>query len=229
MKFAIVEDDEFLSRLINMVLSEITSDIKIISNGWQAIDQLLEADFDLIVLDIMLPGLNGLEICKKLRSNGKKTPILFLTAKSEDDDKVFGLDIGADDYLTKPFSNKELLARAKALTRRYQQAQSANQQFDQAIAIKELVINPKKHTVELAGKEISLTAKEFELLYLFMANKGKIFTRSELLDRVWGENFSGQEHTVNSHINRLRLKIEIDISLPEYILTVWGVGYKFNS
>lgn len=228
MKIAIVEDDDNIANLLSTILLEITQDITRYDNGWKAIDNLLKKDFDLILLDVMLPGLNGFEICKKIRATAINTPILLLTAKSEEDDKVMGLEIGADDYITKPFSNKELLARIKAMLRRYEKSIQAERKTSAAIQIGKLLINPADRILLKDNKEIDLTPKEFDLLYLFMENAGRSFSRLDLLDRVWGDHFDGLEHTVNSNINRLRMKIEEDASKPHYLLTVWGVGYKFN-
>jgi DNA-binding response OmpR family regulator len=209
------------------VLKDIAEDIVIFDNGWKAVDGLMATNFTIIILDIMLPGISGIEICRRLRSNNIKTPILMLTAKSEEDDKVTGLEIGADDYLTKPFSNKELLARVKALIRRVDVTELQILKKDDAIKIGEIIISPLSRSLTKGNKEIELTAKEFDLLYLFMENAGRNFSRMDLLERVWGENFEGLEHTVNSNINRIRMKIEDDAAKPKYLLTVWGVGYKF--
>ena len=228
MKILIVEDDEVLGSLLQILLSEISQNILWLSNGWQAHDTILKEKFDLIVLDIMLPGLNGLEICKKARAQKIDTPILMLTSKSEEEDKVKGLENGADDYLTKPFGNKEFIARCRALTRRVEKINQDNSLQRGDITFGALTINERERTLIKNNLEIELTPKEFDLLHMFMSFPGRSFTRSEVLDRVWGENFEGLEHTVNSTINRLRMKIEDDINEPTYILTVWGVGYKFN-
>ena len=177
----------------------------------------------------MLPKLDGLEVCKTLRAEGNNTPILMLTSKSEEFDKVLGLELGADDYLTKPFSIHELLARIKANLRRVEvdKKQIAGSAQKESLAIGNLSIEPDKRKVTVNGNVISLTPKEFELLHLFVSNPGKAFSRSELLEEIWGYQFEGYDHTVNSHINRLRNKIEEDPSEPRYLKTVWGVGYRF--
>jgi DNA-binding response OmpR family regulator len=228
MKIAIVEDDEQIAQLVKLILQEINEDIIIFNNGWKAIDEITKEKFELIILDIMLPGANGYEVCRKIRDKGIETPILMLTSKSDIDDKVHGLELGADDYLTKPFSNKELLARVKALLRRVDNTETKKLKNDSAIKIGNLTINPKTRSFIKEGAEIELTSKEFDLMYLFMSNAGRSFTRIELLERVWGDNFDGLEHTVNSNINRIRTKIEDNPNKPEYLLTVWGVGYKFS-
>jgi two-component system, OmpR family, alkaline phosphatase synthesis response regulator PhoP len=228
LKIAIVEDDDNIAYLLSTILKEISTDITRFDNGWVAIDNLLTKTFDLIVLDVMLPGANGYEICRKIRGSSINTPILMLTAKSEEDDKVSGLELGADDYITKPFSNKELLARIKALMRRYDANLRMERKSADAIQIGKLTINPTSRTLLKDKTEIDLTPKEFDLLYLFMENAGRSFSRIDLLERIWGDHFDGLEHTVNSNINRLRMKIEENAAKPLYLLTVWGVGYKFS-
>jgi DNA-binding response OmpR family regulator len=173
----------------------------------------------------MLPGMSGTEVCRQLRERERATPILMLTAKSEERDKVLGLDLGADDYVTKPFSIRELLARVRALLRRVELDQP--EEAPAEIAFGDLVIEPAKRKVRVAGEPVELTAKEFDLLNLFAQHPGRAFSRQELLDKVWGYQYAGYSHTVNSHINRLRSKIEPDPSAPRYVQTVWGVGYRF--
>ena len=215
--------------MIIIHLSDLGYEVEHTNDGRDGLQKALAHDYDLIILDIMLPGLDGLEICKAIRSNKKPTPILMLTARSEELDKVLGLELGADDYLTKPFSVRELIARIKALFRRMEmesnrssaQAQQPMLEFD------ELTIHPEKRKVLLNGKALELTAKEFDLLMLFAQNPGKTYNRQQLLDLVWGYQYNGYEHTVNSHINRLRNKIEADANHPKFIKTVWGVGYRF--
>jgi DNA-binding response OmpR family regulator len=176
----------------------------------------------------MLPGLDGLEICRRLRRKPPYVPILMLTAKSSETDRVVGLEIGADDYVTKPFSIPELLARVKAILRRVEElSEDAREIVPAVIQTGDLVIDPAKRNATIEGRSLDLTAKEFDLLLHFARNPGKVYTRSQLLDMVWGYGHDGYEHTVNSHINRLRAKIENDSPHPDYILTVWGVGYKF--
>jgi two-component system, OmpR family, alkaline phosphatase synthesis response regulator PhoP len=228
LKILIVEDDQKIGHLLQIILAEISKDITLCENGWNGLDLAISQDFKLIILDVMLPGLNGVEICKKLRSQGINTPILMVTSKSEEEDKIMGLEMGADDYITKPFSNNELLARCKALLRRLINADLIENSIKKTISIGELKINADLKTVEKKGKILDLTVKEFDLLYLFMQNPGRNYSRQDLLERVWGDHFEGLEHTVNSNINRLRMKIEDNPALPNYIITVWGVGYRFN-
>jgi two-component system alkaline phosphatase synthesis response regulator PhoP len=184
--------------------------------------------YDMIILDVMLPEMDGIEICKRLRADKIFTPILMLTARSEEIDKIIGLETGADDYLTKPFSIREFIARVKAILRRTEMAQTESDIKDEIITSGTLNINPLKRKITKDGNTIELTPKEFDLLYLFMSNPGKSFSREHLLNLVWGYEFSGYEHTVNSHINRLRSKIEADLTHPKYILTTWGIGYRFT-
>jgi DNA-binding response OmpR family regulator len=174
----------------------------------------------------MLPDGNGFDICKRIRQEKNHTPILMLTARSEEIDKIIGLETGADDYLTKPFSIRELLARIKAVLRRSDL--TAIRLQSEPITIGEVTIEPLKRKVTLGNQKVELTPREFDLLYLFMTNPGRSYSREALLNTIWGYDFNGYEHTVNSHINRLRSKIEPDLSKPKYILTSWGVGYHFT-
>jgi DNA-binding response OmpR family regulator len=184
--------------------------------------------YDLVILDLMLPGMDGLEICRRLRARSNYVPILMLTAKSTELDRVVGLEIGADDYLTKPFSIRELQARVKALFRRLDaMSQRADPGDNGVVRLERLEIDSGKRSVTLDGRTVALTAKEFDLLLQFARHPGRVYTRTQLLDLVWGYSYDGYEHTVNSHINRLRAKMEDNPAKPRYILTVWGVGYKF--
>jgi len=225
----IVEDDEEIIELIEINVEDLGYELDSATDGKSGLQKAQSWQFDLIILDLMLPKLDGLEVCKKLRADNNNTPILMLTAKSEEFDKVLGLELGADDYLTKPFSIRELLARIKANLRRVEvdKKQIAGAGQKESLIIGNLSIEPDKHKVTIHGDTISLTPKEFELLHLFASNPGKAFSRDELLEKVWGYQFEGYDHTVNSHINRLRNKIEEDPSEPIYLKTVWGVGYRF--
>ncbi len=227
MKIAIIEDDHNISNLISIVLSELGLPCDQFHNGWVGHDAVLSHEYTLLVLDVHLPGLNGWEICKKVRAFKPKMPIIMLTSNSEDEDKVNGLELGADDYLTKPFNNRELLARVKALLRRAELGMTAKEKSKELIRIGELVLDLTENTLYRAGQEIPLTTKEFEILHLLMSQAGRNFSRQDILERVWGDNFEGLEHTVNSNINRLRMKIEQDPPNPKYLLTLWGKGYKF--
>ena len=228
-KILVIEDDRDIARLLELHLHDLGYDVQVAHDGLSGLKQALSKAYDLIILDLMLPGIEGLEICRSLRTKPNYTPILMLTAKSTELDRVLGLEVGADDYLTKPFSIRELLARVKALFRRMEalgaQPASGTQNTIQA---GDLVIDAEKRTVTLRGQSVDLTAKEFDLLLQFAQHPGRAYTRSQLLDLVWGYAHAGYEHTVNSHINRLRAKIERDPSHPRYVLTVWGIGYKFS-
>ncbi len=224
----IIEDNKEITDLLRMHLSDLNCSIRTAMDGLQGLQIAQKGRFDLIILDLMLPQLDGLEICRKIRQQENYTPILMLTAKSSEIDRVIGLEVGADDYLAKPFSIRELMARVKALFRRIDVFSVKTPASSTVIACEELVIDVDKHTVVVDNKQLDLTAKEFELLVQFAKNPGRVYTRSQLLDKVWGYGHDGYEHTVNSHINRLRGKLEKDPANPRFILTVWGVGYKFN-
>lgn len=228
-KILVVEDDSDIANLLKLHLSDLSYEVVITSDGNSGLQLGSQKEFDLIVLDLMLPGLDGLEVCRRLRSASVHTPILMLTAKSSELDRVLGLELGADDYLTKPFSFKELQARVKAIFRRIELSTNTpeNTGIDN-ITVNDLVIEPLSRNVTVAGNHVVLTATEFDLLLHFARNPGRVYSRTQLLDKVWGYGHDGYEHTVNSHINRLRKKIEKDPANADYILTVWGVGYKFN-
>ncbi len=223
----VIEDDKSISDLVEIHLIDLDCQITKAYDGEKGLKLALENNFDLIVLDLMLPKLDGLEICKEVRKQEIYTPILMLTAKSEEFDKVIGLEFGADDYLTKPFGIREFIARVKAIFRRIQVMQKeTNNNSD--IIVGDLIIEITKRRVTLYGERIELTPKEFDLLYLLASHPGTTYTREQLLNILWGYQYNGYEHTVNSHINRLRTKIEKNVSEPKYILTSWGVGYRFN-
>jgi len=226
----VVEDDPDIGRLIMLQMAELGCESKLIDDGVTALAEAQAGRYDLVILDLMLPRLDGLQICRRLREGDSQTPILMLTAKSTELDRVLGLELGADDYLTKPFSVLELAARVKGVFRRAEAAQAARRattRDERVIELESLRIDLSRHEATLAGKPLELTAKEFELLAFFARSPGHVFTRAQLLDQVWGYSHSGYEHTVNSHINRLRNKIEADPANPAFIQTVWGVGYKF--
>lgn len=211
-----------------MHLSDICDKVEIANDGLKGLQMALDRQWNAIVLDLRLPGISGLDICKQLRTKGKYTPILMLTAKSAELDRVLGLEIGADDYLTKPFSVLELVARVKSLLRRFDATSGySSENKNNTLAFKDLTIITDERRVIFKDNEIELTAKEFDLLHFFASNPGKAYKRSQLLDQVWGYGHDGYEHTVNSHMNRLRNKIESDPENIQYIKTIWGVGYKF--
>ncbi|MDO6517921.1 response regulator transcription factor [Zobellia uliginosa] len=222
----IIEDDPEIIKLLEIHLTDLIYKTSKAMDGAEGLKMALENNYDLILLDLTLPSMDGVEICKSLRAE-KNTPIIMLTAKSEEIDRVLGLEIGADDYITKPFSIRELLARIKAVMRRTD-AQEAQTDNTATISCEGLFIDIDKRKVILNDTKVELSPKEFELLVLMASNPGRNYTRTQLLNMIWGYNFEGYEHTVNSHINRLRAKIESDMANPVYILTTWGVGYKFN-
>lgn len=238
-KALIIEDSDEISQLLKIQLMEINCDADIAHDGQLGLDMFAKGHYDIVILDLMLPSLDGISICREIRARYEYVPILMLTSKSSEVDRVVGLEMGADDYLTKPFSMLELLARVKAMFRRIEAMQSQLEKnnpihnSDQLrentiIDIHNLSLNETKREVLINKQQVDLTAKEFELLLYFAKHPGQVFNRLQLLDAIWGYSHDGYEHTVNSHINRLRGKIEKDPSQPEYILTVWGVGYKFN-
>lgn len=224
----IIEDNADLAELVSVHLRDLDCRVAVANDGVSGLEAARESAPDLVVLDLMLPRLEGLEVCRRLRAGAGYTPILMLTAKSAELDRVLGLEIGADDYLTKPFSMPELLARVKAMFRRVEGLEKRNGGQDAVITAGDMVIDVGRHAVMVGGAPVVLTAKEFELLAQFARNPGRVYTRAQLLDLIWGHGHAGYEHTVNSHINRLRAKIEREPTRPRYVLTVWGVGYKFN-
>jgi len=225
--FLVVEDNHDIANLVSMHLQDLGAEVQIANDGNTGLSLARQNHFDLIILDLMLPGIDGLEICRRLRGTDNATPILMLTAKGAELDRVVGLEMGADDYLPKPFSVRELVARAKAILRRVD-THTTPASVSGNLQAGALCLEQAKRRVSVAGNEADLTAREFDLLWHFATHPGQVFTRSQLLDSVWGYGHDGYEHTVNSHINRLRAKIEQDPSSPAYILTVWGVGYKFS-
>jgi two-component system, OmpR family, alkaline phosphatase synthesis response regulator PhoP len=226
-KALIVEDEKHIVELLSIHLKDLSLDVDTANNGKDGLEYALNNDYSVILLDIMMPEKDGIEVCRELRGAGVKTPVLMLTAKSEEFDKVLGLEIGADDYLTKPFSVRELIARVKALLRRYDSYQEPKP-TSAITTVDELEINLDKRQVKLDQVLLDLTPKEFDLLYLLASNPGKSYSREQLLKTVWGYDFKGYEHTVNSHVNRLRGKVEKDANHPEFIKTVWGIGYAFK-
>jgi len=228
-KVLVVEDDQGIVELLQIHLNDLDCELEKAYDGQTGLEKALKEKFDLIILDIMLPRMDGLEVCRQIRANNIHTPILMLTAKSEEIDKVLGLETGADDYLTKPFSIREFIARVKAIFRRTKIMQKNQQQLGQKLLdFGELKVDIEKRKVTIKDERIELSPKEFDLLVLLGSNPGKSYNRSRILNLVWGYEFGGYEHTVNSHINRLRAKIEPDITEPTYILTTWGVGYRFT-
>lgn len=225
----VVEDQVDIAELIALHIRDLGLDVLIKHDGIEGLKAAQTGQFSAILLDVMLPSMDGLAIIRQLRLDKNATPVLMLTAKSNEIDRVLGLELGADDYLTKPFSIPELQARVKALLRRSQMsspsaiAENNNTKFQ----IRDLQIDQQSHNVKLRGQPLLLTAKEYDLLLHFACAPGRVFTRTQLLEAVWGTSYEGYEHNVNTHINRLRAKLELDPTNPEYVLTVRGVGYRF--
>jgi DNA-binding response OmpR family regulator len=230
-RILVAEDQTDIRDVLVMNLQSAGYSVSSVADGRNAMQAETDTPHDLLILDWMMPGLDGLELCKTLRARGSSTPILMLTAKSTELDRVLGLELGADDYLTKPFSLAELLARVKALLRRsdlMRQAKGAQPASSETLRNGELHIVPSKRQVVLRGQGLDFTALEFDLLLYFAQHPGRVFSRSELLNAVWGYSHDGYEHTVTTHINRLRAKLEHDPLRPEFILTVRGAGYRMR-
>ncbi len=231
-RILLVEDEQDIAELVALHLGDLCDEFVVAQDGYEGMRLATSGSWALTILDIHLPGPDGLEICRAIRRERPYQPILMLTAKSAELDRVLGLETGADDYLTKPFSVLELVARVRAIFRRIenmQQAPSVEAESKKTVNAGSLTIDPSRREVRVGSKQIDLTAREFDLLDYFARNPGRVFRRADLLNKVWGYGHEGYEHTVNSHINRLRAKIENDPPKPHMIVTVWGVGYKFSS
>lgn len=227
-KVLVVEDERDIASLLALHLRDANCEVTLAEDGHDGMRLAFAKSWDLIILDLRLPGTDGLSICRALRRDLAYVPILMLTSKSSELDRVLGLELGADDYVTKPFSVSELMARVKAIFRRVDSLTNHVPATTQAFEIGPLHIDTGGRTVRLNGKPVVLTAREFDLLLHFARYPGHVFSRAKLLDSVWGYGHDGYEHTVNSHINRLRAKIEADPANPALIVTVWGVGYKLD-
>ncbi|RKQ41466.1 response regulator transcription factor [Enterobacter sp. R1(2018)] len=228
-KLLIVEDDENIAELLQLHLRKEGFDITHAADGNTGMEKLRQGGWDALILDLMLPGVDGLEICRFARTMTRYTPIVIISARSGETQRVLGLELGADDYLPKPFSMLELVARVKALFRR-QEAMSRNLRLDAGVlTFDTLSIDPLARMVQLNQQAVDLTPREFDLLYFFARNPDTVFSRLNLLNEVWGYEHEGYEHTVNTHINRLRIKIEDNPAEPNFIRTVWGKGYKFTA
>ncbi len=221
----IVEDDKELCDMVKLTLEHEGYKVDVVHDGKTGFEHITSCTYSLVILDIMLPALDGWEVCHKIRGSqyNSTIPIIMLTAKAEEDDKIMGLKLGADDYVTKPFSPRELVARVKALLRRDQDFKSEAEILEQG----DLYVNAQSYKVFVGHQEVELPPKEFELLYLFTKNPGRVFTREEILEKIWGFSFVGGTRTVDEHVKRIRKKIEA-LSDYEFIQTVWGVGYKFE-
>ncbi|GAB4193761.1 MAG: response regulator transcription factor [Roseiflexaceae bacterium] len=222
----IVDDEPTIVEVVELYLRREGFVVQTAADGNAALAAVERRRPDLVVLDLMLPGLSGLEVTRRIRAGGA-LPIIMLTARGEETDRVVGLELGADDYVTKPFSPRELVARVKAVLRRAQPAQAAPP-VEEVLALGGLRLDPAAHTVTLDGRALNLTAREFDLLAFLMRNPGRVFTREQLLDQVWGFTFASDLSTVTVHVRRLREKIERDPTNPTLLQTVWGVGYKLS-
>ncbi len=223
-KILLVDDEKTLVKALTFNLEKEGYQVIPAYEGEEALKKMEAENPDLLILDLMLPGLDGFEVCRRVRKN-YDIPIIMLTAKGDDIDKILGLELGADDYITKPFNPRELLARVKAILRR---SNSQNSSIKNLIKIQDLQIDLYQHRVRVKDQEIDLTSKEFALLNLLASNPGRVYSREQLLEQIWGYNYYGDARTVDVHIRHLREKIEMDPSNPRYILTVWGTGYKFR-
>ncbi|MDB5863587.1 MAG: chemotaxis protein CheY [Betaproteobacteria bacterium] len=225
----VIEDQQDIAHLVRLHLQDLPCKVELAFDGYSGLAAAHKQHFDLVVLDLMLPGMDGLEVCRRLRERPVYTPIMMLTAKAAELDRVLGLELGADDYLTKPFSIRELVARAKAMFRRLEHLENAAATPpDETLRCGDLFVDVARREVRVDGVPIALTSKEFDLLLHFVRNPGRVYTRLQLLDAVWGYGYDGYEHNVNCHINRLRAKVEKDQARPQIILTVRGVGYKLG-
>ncbi|ALX48338.1 response regulator transcription factor [Lentibacillus amyloliquefaciens] len=224
-RILIVDDEASIVTLLKFNVEQAGFETDVAYDGLEAVQKAEEGDFDLIILDLMLPEMDGTEVCKHLRSNKIDTPILMLTAKDDEIDKILGLELGADDYLTKPFSPKEVVARIKAILRRSIKAEESP---GISMQVGDLTIYPDRYEAEINGEGLMFTRKEFELLYYFVSNKGIVLSRDKLLSAVWNYDFAGDTRIVDVHVSHLREKIEPDTKKPTYIKTVRGLGYKLE-
>ena len=224
-RILLVDDEPLMLKGLKYTLDQEGYETELAMDGEEAMEKFLARPFDLVLLDVMLPKLDGLSVCQRIREHSN-VPIIMLTAKGEDMDKILGLEYGADDYMTKPFNILEVKARIKTIFRRTNMAQKENGQ--RIITVRDMQLNMNNRSVTVAGKEVNLTAKEFDLLQLFVTNRGKVFSRESLLETIWKYDYLGDLRTVDVHIRRLREKIERVPSQPEYIFTKWGVGYYFT-
>jgi DNA-binding response OmpR family regulator len=224
-RILLVDDEPILMKGLKYTLEKDEYEILTASDGEEALEVFFNHPVDLVLLDVMLPKIDGIAVCQRIRETSS-VPIIMLTAKGEDMDKILGLEYGADDYITKPFNILELKARIKTILRRV--ASSVPPEDDRVIKVRDLTVNGVNRSVTLNNKEIRLTAKEFDLLGMFIANRGRVFSREEILEAVWKNDYAGDERTVDVHIRRLREKVERNPMQPEFIFTKWGVGYYFT-
>ncbi|MFC7321120.1 response regulator transcription factor [Halobacillus campisalis] len=226
-RILIVDDEESIVTLLKYNIDQAGYETHVAYTGSDALEKASDTNYDMIVLDVMLPGMDGMEVCKQLRQKQVQTPILMLTAKDDEFDKVLGLELGADDYLTKPFSPREVVARIKAILRRM--VREPVEDTAQSIQIADLVIYPEQYEATIKEKALTFTPKEFELLYYLAKNIGRVLSRDQLLSAVWNYDFAGDTRIVDVHVSHLREKIEPDTKKPVYIKTIRGLGYKMES
>jgi len=231
----VVEDEELIRETIALALGEEGYEVLVAEDGRVALDLIHKTrqvddsesyQLDLVILDLMLPGINGLDLCRLIRHEGNHVPILMLSAKGSETDRVVGLEVGADDYITKPFGMRELIARCRVLLRRHRYSQVQPQ--EPTLKFQEITLYPQECRVLVRGEEVNLSPKEFRILELFMSHPRRVWSREQLIERVWGPDFMGDSKTVDVHIRWLREKLELDPSRPEYLLTVRGFGYRFG-
>lgn len=234
-RILVIEDEMHIQELLKYNLEKNNYAVTLSDNGIEGLSQAMKSNFDLVLLDLMLPGIDGLEICRRMKGDKRtrKTPIIMLTAKSEEFDKVLGLELGADDYVTKPFSVKELIARIRVALRRLDTNEEdeilvSNENRDILLSYKDITLNKEKYEVRKGGEKLTLTLKEFELLKMLIENKGRVLTRDSLLDKIWGYDYAGETRTVDVHIRHLRQKIHDEDGNNQMIETIRGVGYKIN-
>jgi len=220
----VVEDEESFSEALSYMLRKEGFEVAVAATGPAALEEFDRSGADLVLLDLMLPGLSGTEVCRALRAKSN-VPVIMLTAKDSEVDKVVGLELGADDYVTKPFSSRELVARIRAVLRR---GYEADEMVPGALEVGPVRMDVERHVVAVDGRAVSMPLKEFDLLELLLRNAGRVLTRGQLIDRVWGSDYVGDTKTLDVHIKRLRAKVEPDPALPRYLVTVRGLGYKFE-
>lgn len=224
-KVLVVEDEESFSEAISFMLRKEGFEVAVAADGNAALVEFDKGGADIVLLDLMLPGLSGTEVCREIRKRSK-VPVIMVTAKDSEIDKVVGLELGADDYVTKPFSSRELIARIKAVLRRT--GEVIEDQSD-VIEIGPIRIDVERHAVSVSGEQVKLPLKEFDLLLMLMRNAGRVLTRGQLIDRIWGSDYVGDTKTLDVHVKRIRAKIETDPANPAHLLTVRGLGYKFEA
>jgi DNA-binding response OmpR family regulator len=224
-KILIVDDEPNIREVVGLYLRQDGHAVVVAADGEEALRLYRQARPDLVVLDLMLPGLSGLEVCRRIQGE-RRVPLIMLTAKGEEEDRIGGLGVGADDYVVKPFSSRELVARVAAVLRRVNEA-SAGPANGEVLSFGELQIDPNTRIVTVQGDPVTLTAREFDLLHHMASSPGRVFTRDQLMESVWGYTFAAETSTVTVHVRRLREKVEADPAHPRRLLTVWGVGYRF--